>query len=80
MKLSNREKQHTDYFRENGFTRNKLPRNKIIHTMKPGGIDSYFSKRRKIDNRETLLQSGEDSDSELDMDSDPDDADWRPYR
>ena len=48
ISLSKSEKEHTDYFRNNGFSRVKFPANKIVIKETAGSITSFFAKQPKL--------------------------------
>ena len=60
--MSDHDRSYTDFFRKNGFTRFKLPTNKVIHNPNPGDITAFFGRKQNVANKV-------DVDIHLNMDS-----------
>ena len=62
--LSQSGKDHTDFFRQKGFDRSKLPPNRTITVKRKGDIASFFTKKARTDYNENLANVASDSSDE----------------
>ena len=66
--LSDRDRSHTDFFRKNGFTRFKLPPNKVIHNPNPGDITAFFGLKQNVVNNNNSKE-GDANDMQVDSEA-----------
>ena len=66
--LSDPDRSHTDFFRKNGFTRFKLPPNKVIHNPNPGDITAFFGRKQNVANDNNNSKESYETDMQVDVD------------
>ena len=66
--LSDPDRSHTDFFRKNGFTRFKLPPNKVIHNPNPGDITAFFGRKQNVANNNNNSKESYETDMQVDVD------------